>query len=399
MYHSLAQLAVAVLFGVGIEGHCHKGAFFEDVFYQVGQYCFGTKFNKNLPAVGINAFDFIFKEHRVEHMSGEDALDFIRVAVVALTAGIGIEGDLGLFKPGFLNGGGEGLLGVFDQRGMEGGRNRQQDHRIAFTAEGFLNLGDGLFTAGQHHLGIGIPIGQGDIWKSLDIFQNLVDIGFDGQHGARVEIVILQHRRHGLAACQGKGQVILVIDHAGSPQGGQLAKTVPGHKIGLVAGLLQQFVQPHAERADGGLRMFSAHQVIGQAVFGGLVKDRGWKDACGKGRQAGFNKQAVHAGDHLAHGRKITGQFTPHLEILRALTGEEGHHFSFGIHAALAVINTFGMFPGRFTLLAQQVDAALQHFLCIEQRAGDKTQAGVFLGHHQALRLGCQLVIICAALV
>ena len=42
-----------------------------------------------------------------------------------------------------MDGLGKGFLGVPDQRGMEGRRNRQRHHRIAFFRQDLLNFGNG----------------------------------------------------------------------------------------------------------------------------------------------------------------------------------------------------------------------------------------------------------------
>ena len=242
LQHSLAQLAVAVFFGIGIQGHCHAGAFANNLFNQVGQHGLWTEFHEDLAAVGIDAFDFVFEQHRIENMARQNLADLIGTVAVFFAAGVGIQRSDRRIKGCFFNGVCEGLLGVFHQGGVEGGGNRQEDHRIAFAAQGFLHLRDGGLAARQDHLGVGIPVGQGDFRIGLDFLGNLHRIGFNRQHGAGVKIGVERCGRHGLPARFGQGEIILVVEHPGSPERCQFAKTVPGHKVRLKPGLLQQLV-------------------------------------------------------------------------------------------------------------------------------------------------------------
>ena len=159
---------------------------------------------------------------------------------------------------------------------------------------------------------------------------------------------------------------------------------MPGGEIGLETGLLQQPVQRHTHRANGGLGVIGAGERLRERVTLGSVEHRAGVHASGKRLQTVSDKQIIHLGEDLAHRREVDRQLAAHFQILRALPGEQGHDLALYLQPGAAVEDAFGMLPGSFLrLLREGISANLQRGARLFGVLSDKAHAGLAGFHFQ----------------
>ncbi len=161
------ELPVAVLPGTGIQRDRKMGFAFQDIFNQVGQDVLRTELDKYPPALGVNGFDFVLETDRIQDVVSQHLANLFRDAWISLTGGVRINGNAGRLDFGSIDDCGERLLSMRNQTGMERSRYRQRHDRIAFFNQVLLHGCNGWMGPGQHHLGGGIPVRQGDFGKGL----------------------------------------------------------------------------------------------------------------------------------------------------------------------------------------------------------------------------------------
>ncbi len=90
------------------------------------------------------------------------------------------------------------------------------------------------------------------------------------------------------------------------------------------------------------------------------------------GSSPSCEEQLVQRAEHIADGREIHRQLAAHLQVLRALPGEERDHLALRVQPALAVINALGMFPG---FVSCALAARLSTQICSAWRASSTVSA------------------------
>ncbi len=234
----------------------------QNIIDQVGQHILWAKLDENLSPCLVDIGNLITEEHRLEDVPRQRLTNGFRFGGVGLGGAIGVHAHLRGMEFHRFHRFGERLLGVPHQRRMEGCRNRQWDGLKTLLVEALLRARHGLLRPGDNHLVVRVQVSQGYLRVVRQHGADFFHLALHRHHGSCIIIGVFG-RRHGFAARLGQRIVIIFVQHASSPQRGQFAEAVPGDKIGLETGLLEQLVQSHAERPNRRLRVLGAGQRVG----------------------------------------------------------------------------------------------------------------------------------------
>ena len=356
----------------GVQSDYQVGPVRQNVFDQVGQDIARPNLDKDSPASGIQIFDLLSKQHRLQQLLGQLLFDLIGICGIWLRGGIGIDRQGWRSKSCGFDGFCKGLLGMPDQRCVESGSHRKTGDRIAFGIQRSLRRFDRGGRPGQDDLVVRVPVSQVYTRQVVKFALELGVRAGHGQHGAGVETRV-GGRRHAGAARFHQVEKGRFVHHTGRPQGSQFPKTVPGDVIGLETSLGQQFVQTGAERPDSRLSIIGALQSSSLrfgALAGRRVNDLGYR------LLSGLAKEHIDVVERLTQGWEVQQQIAPHIHVLRPLSGKQHHHFPF--QRLPPVENSPGMGPGDFSRFGRQMfSRQSQQVTRLSRRIGHEGQAGV----------------------
>ena len=187
-----------------------------------------------------------------------------------------------------------------------------------------------------------VDIGDDDI--ALDGFEDAFHLGQWRRDGGHAAVVIGGDFGHFLAAgadhLQGFGQV----QDAGSHQGGVFAQAVPDDQVGLESVLGQHPQDRNVHCQHGRLGDLGAAQSqfrLGDGVFLPIHKN-----VTGDGPAQDGGHDRVGFTEGFGHQRFDRAQVTQHVDVLRALPGEQEGHLAGLPAAAVDALHTQGLPAG-----------------------------------------------------